>query len=60
MGLLLIGCGYWGNNWAKTLHRMGELAAVCDDRPAITAQIKANYPHVGVYSHLTEALNHPG
>jgi len=60
MSVLLIGCGYWGNNWAKALHNMGELGAICDARSEIQADLKAKYPQAVLYTELTEALRHPG
>lgn len=59
MRTLLVGCGYWGQNWAKTLYRLGELAAVCDPRPPIQADLKEKYPEVTLYSDLADALTHP-
>lgn len=60
MTILLVGCGYWGKNWAKTLHRIGELGAVCDPRPEIQATLKEQYPGVALFDQLTDALAHPG
>lgn len=60
MSTLLIGCGYWGNNWAKALHNLGELGAICDARLEIQADLKARYPQVTLYTELAEALRHPG
>lgn len=60
MSTLLIGCGYWGQNWAKTLFRLGELGAVCDPRPAIQEMIQIQYPGVATYNTPEEALKHSG
>ena len=60
MSILLIGSGYWGSNWAKTLHHMSELGAICDAKPEIQAHLKATYPKIPVYGELIEALRHPG
>jgi UDP-2-acetamido-3-amino-2,3-dideoxy-glucuronate N-acetyltransferase len=60
MSTLLIGCGYWGQNWAKTLYRLGELAALCDPRPAVQADLKEKYPGVALFNTPEEALQHPG
>jgi UDP-2-acetamido-3-amino-2,3-dideoxy-glucuronate N-acetyltransferase len=57
MSTLLVGCGYWGKNWAKTLHHLGELAAICDPRPDIQAALKSEYPGVAVYDDLQAALS---
>lgn len=60
MTILLVGCGDWGKNWAKTLARLDALAAVCDPRPHIQETLKAQYPGLTCYSELTDALAHPG
>jgi len=60
MSVLLIGCGYWGANWAKALSGMGELGAICDARPQIQADLKAKYPQAALYTDLADALKHPG
>lgn len=60
MSVLLIGCGYWGANWAKALSGMGELGAICDARPQIQAELKAKYPQASLYTDLSDALQHPG
>ncbi|MBY0403070.1 MAG: Gfo/Idh/MocA family oxidoreductase, partial [Cyanobacteria bacterium] len=54
---LLIGCGYWGKNWAKTLYRLSELGAVCDPRPEVLVQLKLQYPDIRLYTEVSEALN---
>ncbi|WP_303673617.1 Gfo/Idh/MocA family protein [Vampirovibrio chlorellavorus] len=58
MKALLVGCGYWGRNWARTLNQMDALAGVCE--PFLPNQdfLKQNYPEIPVYSNLEEALNH--
>ncbi len=55
MGVLLVGCGYWGKNWAKTLHAMGELAAICEGNTDRHAELSAAYG-VPVVAELTDAL----
>jgi|SRR6478609_2690467 len=60
MSILLIGCGYWGRNWAKTLNAIGELGAICEPSPVLQEQIKSNYPDVAVYAKLDDALKHSG
>lgn len=59
MTMLLIGCGYWGQNWAKTLARLNCLSAICD--PAIeTLNLCDRYPQVALYDTVEQALLHPG
>jgi UDP-2-acetamido-3-amino-2,3-dideoxy-glucuronate N-acetyltransferase len=60
MSVLLIGCGYWGTNWAKALTSMGKLGAICDARPQIQAELKSKYPQATLFTELSEALKHPG
>ncbi len=56
MSILLVGCGYWGQNWAKTLFRLNLLAGVCDPRPDIQATLRQQYPDVALFSDLEAAL----
>lgn len=44
MSVLLVGCGYWGKNWAKTLAGMGELAAVCEPLESTRGALAQLYP----------------
>ncbi len=60
MSTLLVGCGYWGANWAKALSGIGQLGAICDARPQIQADLKAKYPQAALYTELADALQHPG
>lgn len=63
MSLLLIGCGYWGRNWARTLHAMGELSAVCDGmlKEANKRQeVSALVPGVPLYDDFKTAIQHAG
>ena len=56
MSILLIGCGYWGKNWANTLFESGELAAICEANTSIHADLTAAYPGVTLVSSLDDAL----
>lgn len=60
MTTLLIGCGYWGKNWANTLFGLNELGAICEADTARHGELKANYPGVTLYGNLSEALAHNG
>ena len=53
MTVLLIGYGYWGKNWAKTLAELGQLAGVCD--VCLNGPIP-EYRDVPVFASLEEAL----
>ena len=57
MSILLVGCGYWGNNWAKTLAKLDLLEGVCDPRPTIQAELKQRYPDVRLWGDLSAALS---
>lgn len=60
MTVLLVGCGYWGKNWAKALYNMGELGAICEASPRLQAQLKEQYPDIPLYADLETALAHQG
>lgn len=60
MGLLLIGCGYWGRNWANTLFPQEELAAICDGNTAAHADLTTAYAGVPICESLDDALALPG
>jgi hypothetical protein len=60
MSVLLVGCGYWGKNWAKTLATMGELAAICEPIGATREGLALQYPHAALYTDLDDALEHVG
>lgn len=57
MSILLIGCGYWGQNWAKTLSKIGELGAICEPSEALRNRIAEQFPQIRLYADLTEALS---
>lgn len=60
MMVLLIGCGYWGKNWAKTLFKMGKLGAICEPSAALRETLATTYPDIPLYASLDEALTHAG
>jgi len=59
MSILLVGCGYWGRNWAKTLSQMSELGAICEPSPEAARLIQADYPNIHIYADLNKALEQP-
>lgn len=59
MSLLLVGCGYWGQNWAKTLHKINALGAICEANLELRETLQSQYPHVTFYQDLEGALQHP-
>lgn len=60
MSVLLVGCGYWGQNWAKTLAAMNELGAVCEPSPRLQEILREKYPTLRIESDLAQALQIPG
>jgi len=56
VSLLLIGCGRWGRNWAKTLHMLGELGGIVDGSPVLRETLHDQYPDIPLYATLQEAL----
>ena len=49
MGVGVIGTGRWGRNHVRTLHELGDLAAVCDADAAARGAMAAAYPEAAVY-----------
>ena len=60
MSLLLIGCGYWGQNWARTLAKLDALGAICEVNPEARMILQAQYPELTFYEDVQQALRHPG
>jgi UDP-2-acetamido-3-amino-2,3-dideoxy-glucuronate N-acetyltransferase len=60
MSVLLVGCGYWGKNWAKTLAAMGELGAICEPSDALRSLLRESYPDLPIEVDLQMALQIPG
>lgn len=56
----VVGVGYWGSKHVRTLSALGCVSnvAVIDSNPARVEQIARNFPALGCYSHLDEALPH--
>lgn len=55
MSILLVGCGYWGRNWANTLKSMDELSAICES-PFQADVVQQLYPEIDFYEDLDLAL----
>ena len=54
--ICVLGGGAWGKNHIKTLGRLGALGAVVDKNKNLLSQYKKEYPHIGVFTNLDEAL----
>jgi predicted dehydrogenase len=54
----VIGCGYWGMNYVRVLSELpdGEVAVVCDQRPARLDEIGRRFPGIALTTDCDEAL----
>ncbi len=59
MSLLLLGCGYWGQNWARTLNEINALGAICEQSPRRVLELQQQYPNIPIYTQLETALQDP-
>jgi len=55
-GVVVVGCGYWGRNLARTFSELGSLASICDADEGALAEQAALYPAVEATSGFTDAL----
>jgi UDP-2-acetamido-3-amino-2,3-dideoxy-glucuronate N-acetyltransferase len=55
----LIGCGQWGKNLARNLHRLGALAAVCDANPVLLEGVRSMYPDVATTTDAPTVFGDP-
>ncbi|MBN2200811.1 Gfo/Idh/MocA family oxidoreductase, partial [bacterium] len=53
--ICVIGAGRWGKNHIKTLHELGSLGGIVDNREAVRAELAKQYPSVAVHSDFREA-----
>lgn len=54
-GVVVVGCGWWGQNLVRNFHRLGALAAVVEPGPAGQARAGELAPGVPVLSSLDQA-----
>ena len=61
VGVLLIGCGYWGRNYVRTLHALSgaDVVAICDDSVDRLQAIGLDYPDAYLTSSIDDALARP-
>src|SRR6185312_10825071 len=61
LGVLVIGCGYWGHNYVRIFHELQDtrVVAVCDRSLDRLASIAAEYPDVKLVQDLDVALTLP-
>ncbi|MGE0201787.1 MAG: Gfo/Idh/MocA family protein [Candidatus Melainabacteria bacterium] len=57
MSVLLIGCGRWGRNWAKTLHALGELGGIVEAGTVLRESLQDLYPDTPVFENMETALD---
>jgi predicted dehydrogenase len=62
LGVLVVGCGYWGRNYVRVLHELGStrVIGVCDREAATLKTIGAAFPDVRLVTSLDEGLKLPG
>lgn len=58
--VVVVGCGWWGQNLVRNFHRLGALAAVVEPGPAGQARARELAPDVPVFGSLAEAPGDAG
>lgn len=56
MSVVVVGCGYWGQNLVRNFSELGALSAVCENRPDARERARAIAPSVRVLTSYEEAL----
>jgi predicted dehydrogenase len=54
--VVVVGCGYWGQNLVRNFAELGELAAVCESRPEGRDVARSIAPAAKILSDLDEAI----
>jgi UDP-2-acetamido-3-amino-2,3-dideoxy-glucuronate N-acetyltransferase len=52
--ICVVGAGRWGTNHIKTLHGLGVLAGIVENRPNRREELQELYPEVSVYASVTD------
>jgi len=62
IGISIIGCGYWGINYARVFNELPEsrVMAVCDPRTDRLQEVKRRFPGVALTTEVEDALELPG
>jgi predicted dehydrogenase len=62
LGVIVVGCGYWGINYVRLLSELPEtkVALVVDKDPARLDKVQERFPNVPVSTDLSDALNANG
>ena len=60
MRLAVVGCGYWGSKHVRVLHSISEIeqVIVVDPRAERLKELKRDFPAIGTFERLEEALDH--
>src|SRR5215475_15816209 len=60
MRLAVVGCGYWGSKHVRVLHSISEIeqVVVVDPREERLRELKRDFPAIGVFERLEDALDH--
>jgi predicted dehydrogenase len=61
LGVLVVGCGYWGHNYVRIFNELQEtrVVAVCDSRAERLAKMALEFPHIELVQDLDAALAIP-
>ncbi len=57
MGVIVVGCGFWGQNLVRNFAELGALAAVCETRAGARERARAIAPETRLMSDFEEALS---
>lgn len=62
LGLLIVGCGYWGVNYVRNFTEMADtrVVALCDTRAERLDELRRRFPEPALTTDLEEALRLPG
>lgn len=60
MRLAVVGCGYWGSKHVRVLHSISDVkhVAVVDPRAERLKELKRDFPAIGTFERLEDALDH--
>ena len=53
----VVGAGYWGKNHIRTLHELGYLGGIVEQKKDLLDQITEQYPDAKTYQNICEALD---
>ena len=62
VGLALLGCGYWGINYARIFSELpgARVVSVCDGRPDRLEELAVRFPNVHLTTQIDDALQQDG